>query len=142
MLLPGLAVYSQFRNLEEWDVSALPTILGKVDPRRFRTITRGQGADAMNVQSETYPFDTMDDLIDDGELDMKEAEFEKRQRKALRRQAKKKSKKKKKKKKKRMKKKQKKKNKAKKGHESKTGEKGLVSALGAAYRSPKIEMAE
>ena len=52
LLLPGAAllIYRQFHaEAEEWDLSALPTLLGRVDPRRFYVFSYGQGGLAANV---------------------------------------------------------------------------------------------
>ena len=62
LLLPGGLVYRRFDSLEPWSVSTIWTIAGRVDPRRFSAFTFGQGSDAINVLSNQFPRDAMDDL--------------------------------------------------------------------------------
>ena len=62
LLLPGGLVYRRFDSLEPWSVSTIWTIAGRVDPRRFSAFTFGQGSDAINVLSNQFPCDAMDDL--------------------------------------------------------------------------------
>lgn len=52
LALPGmsLTVYRDFNpDKDEWDLSPIPTLLGKVDPRRFYTFSLGQGSMAANA---------------------------------------------------------------------------------------------
>ena len=51
---------SGFRTLEDWNMRPLWTVIGRVDPRRFSTFAKGQGADSENVA--LFPRETMDDL--------------------------------------------------------------------------------
>jgi hypothetical protein len=59
-LIPGGLIYSGFRTLEDWNMRPLWTVIGRVDPRRFSTFAKGQGADSENVA--LFPRETMDDL--------------------------------------------------------------------------------
>ena len=59
-LLPGGMVYSGFRTLDDWNMRPLWTVIGRVDPRRFSTFAKGQGADSENA--DLFPRETMDDL--------------------------------------------------------------------------------
>lgn len=68
LLFPGLVlyVYRGFHpEAEEWDLAALPTLLGNVDPRRFYSFSYGQGSLASNVayNAEMGSLDSWGDTI-------------------------------------------------------------------------------
>ena len=51
LMIPGwmLFAYTDFNTEEEqWNLRALPTCIGRVDPRRYYVVSRGQGAWAWN----------------------------------------------------------------------------------------------
>ena len=51
---------------DDWDLKAIPTVLGAVDPRRFVVFVRGQGSVAGNVQEDAASGRALDGLAECG----------------------------------------------------------------------------